>query len=46
MAGFAARPSGTENSYKIYLESFVDQTHLMQLESDAKAFVDAVFKAI
>lgn len=43
---FAARPSGTENSYKIYLESFVDQTHLMQLESDAKAFVDAVFKAI
>ncbi|EGM79404.1 phosphoglucomutase, alpha-D-glucose phosphate-specific [Rheinheimera sp. A13L] len=43
---FAARPSGTENSYKIYLESFVDQQHLMQLESDAKAFVDAVFAAI
>ncbi|MCA1930855.1 phosphoglucomutase (alpha-D-glucose-1,6-bisphosphate-dependent) [Rheinheimera sp.] len=43
---FAARPSGTENSYKIYLESFVDQHHLIQLESDAKAFVDAVFSAI
>ena len=43
---FAARPSGTENSYKIYLESFVDQNHLMQLESDAKAFVDAVFSTI
>jgi len=43
---FAARPSGTENSYKIYLESFVDQNHLMQLESDAKAFVDAVFASI
>jgi len=43
---FAARPSGTENSYKIYLESFVDQTHLQQLENDAKAFVDAVFASI
>jgi phosphoglucomutase len=43
---FAARPSGTENSYKIYLESFADQNHLMQLESDAKAFVDAVFSTI
>lgn len=41
---FAARPSGTENSYKIYLESFVDQAHLARLETDAKAFVAAVFK--
>jgi phosphoglucomutase len=40
---FAARPSGTENSYKIYLESFVDQGHLLQLEHDAKAFVEYVF---
>ncbi|KKO46603.1 phosphoglucomutase [Arsukibacterium ikkense] len=43
---FAARPSGTENAYKIYLESFVDQQHLQQLENDAKAFVDKVFSAI
>lgn len=43
---FAARPSGTENAYKIYLESFVDQQHLQQLETDAKAFVDKVFSAI
>ncbi len=43
---FAARPSGTEDSYKIYLESFVDQTHLLQLETDAKAFVQSVFDLI
>ncbi|WP_215397558.1 phosphoglucomutase (alpha-D-glucose-1,6-bisphosphate-dependent) [Rheinheimera oceanensis] len=43
---FAARPSGTENSYKIYLESFVDQGHLLQLEHDAKAFVEYVFSQI
>ncbi|GAB2913546.1 phosphoglucomutase (alpha-D-glucose-1,6-bisphosphate-dependent) [Rheinheimera gaetbuli] len=43
---FAARPSGTENSYKIYLESFVGETHLLQLEQDAKAFVEYVFSKI
>lgn len=43
---FAARPSGTENSYKIYLESFVDQEHLLRLETDAKAFVAEVFQQI
>jgi phosphoglucomutase len=43
---FAARPSGTENSYKIYLESFVDQAHLVRLETDAKAFVQGVFDQI
>ncbi|SNY42251.1 phosphoglucomutase [Arsukibacterium tuosuense] len=43
---FAARPSGTENAYKIYLESFVDQQHLQQLEQDAKTFVDKVFSTI
>ena len=37
---FAARPSGTENIYKIYLESFVNEAHLEQLEADAKALVD------
>ncbi|WNO60935.1 phosphoglucomutase (alpha-D-glucose-1,6-bisphosphate-dependent) [Rheinheimera sp. MMS21-TC3] len=43
---FAARPSGTEASYKIYLESFVDQAHLLQLEQDAKNFVSQVFTQI
>ncbi len=41
---FAARPSGTENSYKIYLESFIDAAHLDLLEQDAKNFVAAVFR--
>lgn len=43
---FAARPSGTENAYKIYLESFVGEAHLLQLEQDAKAFVEYVFSKI
>ena len=42
---FAARPSGTENIYKIYLESFVGEDHLGQLEADAKALVDKVLQA-
>lgn len=43
---FAARPSGTENSYKIYLESFVSEAHLALLEQDARSFVDAVFQQV
>jgi phosphoglucomutase len=43
---FAARPSGTENSYKIYLESFVSEEHLALLEQDARRFVDAVFQQV
>ncbi|MCZ2723499.1 phosphoglucomutase (alpha-D-glucose-1,6-bisphosphate-dependent) [Marinomonas sp. 15G1-11] len=39
---FAARPSGTENVYKIYLESFVSLAHLSELEEDAKALVNRV----
>jgi phosphoglucomutase len=39
---FAARPSGTENVYKIYLESFVSEAHIDLLEADAKALVDSV----
>ena len=38
---FAARPSGTENIYKIYLESFRDQQHLHRLAQEAQAIVDA-----
>jgi phosphoglucomutase len=37
---FAARPSGTENIYKIYAESFVDQTHLDTIVAEARAIVD------
>jgi phosphoglucomutase len=36
---FAARPSGTEDIYKIYAESFVDQDHLHRIEEEAQAIV-------
>ncbi len=37
---FAARPSGTENLYKIYAESIVDQSHLDTIVAEARAIVD------
>ena len=37
---FAARPSGTENIYKIYAESFKDQTHLNAIVSEAQQIVN------
>lgn len=37
---FAARPSGTENIYKIYAESFKDQKHLDTIVSEAQKIVD------
>ena len=36
---FAARPSGTEEIYKIYAESFLGQEHLRQIEDEAQAIV-------
>jgi phosphoglucomutase len=39
---FAARPSGTEDIYKIYLESFKGEAHLALLEKEAKKLVDSV----
>jgi phosphoglucomutase len=36
---FAARPSGTENIYKIYAESFVSAEHLARIQSEAQAVV-------
>lgn len=36
---FAARPSGTENVYKIYAESFKGEAHLAQIMSEARAIV-------
>jgi phosphoglucomutase len=38
---FAARPSGTENIYKIYAESFHDEKHLQRLIGEAQTIVDA-----
>jgi phosphoglucomutase len=37
---FAARPSGTENIYKIYAESFKNETHLQAIVSEAQHIVD------
>ena len=42
---FAARPSGTENVYKIYAESFVDADHLKQIQQEAQAIVAHTFEA-
>jgi phosphoglucomutase len=36
---FAARPSGTEDVYKIYAESFLGDIHLKQIQTEAKALV-------
>ncbi|MEY4986195.1 MAG: hypothetical protein RLZZ359_1081 [Actinomycetota bacterium] len=41
-AWFAARPSGTENVYKIYGESFLGNEHLKVVQDEAKALVDSV----
>jgi phosphoglucomutase len=42
---FAARPSGTEDVYKIYAESFRSQAHLRQIQQEAQAAIDHAFKA-
>ena len=39
---FAARPSGTEDVYKIYAESFLGNEHLKRLQIEAKELVDKV----
>ncbi|MBE0493825.1 MAG: alpha-D-glucose phosphate-specific phosphoglucomutase [Thiomicrospira sp.] len=39
---FAARPSGTEDVYKIYAESFKDEAHLQQILDEAQRLVDGV----
>jgi phosphoglucomutase len=44
---FAARPSGTENIYKIYAESFRDEAHLQEIVSEAQEIVhDALGSAM
>jgi phosphoglucomutase len=42
---FAARPSGTENIYKIYAESFKGQQHLAAIQAEAQAIVSAALGA-
>jgi phosphoglucomutase len=41
---FAARPSGTEDIYKIYAESFVSREHLATIQSEAKDIVLSVIQ--
>jgi phosphoglucomutase len=41
---FAARPSGTEDVYKIYAESFRGAAHLQQLQEEARQIVSAAFQ--
>ena len=42
---FAARPSGTEEIYKIYAESFIDQSHLEAIIEEAQTIVSDAFNA-
>jgi phosphoglucomutase len=42
---FAARPSGTEDVYKIYAESFKSEQHLEEIQSEAQQIVNAALKA-
>ncbi|MEQ1736153.1 MAG: phosphoglucomutase (alpha-D-glucose-1,6-bisphosphate-dependent) [Rhodoglobus sp.] len=44
-AWFAARPSGTEDVYKIYAESFRGPEHLAEVQAEAKKIVDAALGA-
>jgi phosphoglucomutase len=42
---FAARPSGTEDVYKIYAESFRSEAHLRQIQGEAQRAIDKAFKS-
>jgi phosphoglucomutase len=42
---FAARPSGTEDVYKIYAESFAGHEHLRRLQTEAQELISRTFKA-
>jgi phosphoglucomutase len=41
---FAARPSGTEDVYKIYAESFKGEEHLKRIQNEAKALVSGALR--
>jgi phosphoglucomutase len=42
---FAARPSGTENVYKIYAESFLGEEHLKRIQKEAQELISSTFQA-
>ncbi len=42
---FAARPSGTEEVYKIYAESFRDEAHLATIQDEARSMIATAFAA-
>jgi len=42
---FAARPSGTEDVYKLYAESFKGRDHLRQIQDEARTIVAAALSA-
>jgi phosphoglucomutase len=41
---FAARPSGTEDVYKLYAESFRDREHLHRIQAEAAGIIERVFE--
>jgi phosphoglucomutase len=43
---FAARPSGTEDIYKIYAESFKSESHLEAMLSEAQRLVGSALKSV
>jgi phosphoglucomutase len=43
---FAARPSGTEDVYKLYAESFRGQEHLAQIQSEAQHLIAEVLAGV
>ena len=40
---FAVRPSGTDDVYKLYAESFRDRAHRERIQTDAQALVSRLF---
>jgi phosphoglucomutase len=42
---FAARPSGTEDVYKLYAESFLGEDHLRKIQEEARALIARVFSS-
>jgi phosphoglucomutase len=42
---FAARPSGTEDVYKLYAESFKGRDHLTRIQDEARAIVTAALSS-
>ena len=43
---FAVRPSGTEDVYKLYAESFRDRAHLERIQTEAQALVIRLFAQV